>query len=231
MIGKSKIDRFSRIILGIFLFVSLTASANALEIGYCDTPEGLSTKLADEGHRTFATMDRVGISLTMASDDKTAYAANLITAKPDLSSWYMIRGDRPLAERSTRMCISAAGRNLEVNDYRLDRPPTVTTYQFDADKALLECNEVAKNFYRGEEDGIGCNSYNEVITRFKSNLNHRIALQGISLQNTLMTIVTDPQNTRFRMLATAQAGATGISLRGDKFTFSNWVLEILDRKS
>ena len=175
-----------------------------------------------------ATMDRIGVSVSKRDVDQ---AANLMTATPDLKRWYMIRGDQPLAKQSSRMCVSAAGRNLEINDYRRNGEPTVTPYQFERGKALAECKEIAKNFIDGEKYGIGCNERQEMMRILAENVSERIALQGVTDQQNLMTIIADPADENdFRMLVTARAGATGIALRGDKFVFSQWILSVLDKR-
>jgi hypothetical protein len=42
------------------VLVLWTVPALALEVGQCDTPEGLSAKIKAEGHKIVATMERVG---------------------------------------------------------------------------------------------------------------------------------------------------------------------------
>jgi len=173
-------------------------------------------------------MERIGVSVSKRDVDQ---AANLMTATPDMKRWYMIRGDQPLAKQSSRMCVSAAGRNLEINDHRRNGKLTVTPYRFDRAKALAECKEIAKNYIDGEKYGIGCNEREEMIRILGEDVNERIALQGVTDQQNLMTVIADPANENdFRMLATARAGATGIALRGHKFTFSQWILGVLDKR-
>ena len=168
-----------------------------------------------------AGMEREGISLKQGG--VLAYGASLVTATPDLKRWYIVRGDKPLDEQSTRMCVSAAGRDLQLNDHRRDGTPTVRRFNFDRDKALAQCDEIAKNFIDGEEKGIGCNDYYTGLRILEEDLGERVALQGITDQETMMTIIANPENEKdFRVLATASQGATIISLRGHKFAFSAW---------
>lgn len=127
------------------LAIGAVSPALALEIGHCDTPEGLSASLKTEGHRTVATMERVGVSLELneATGEKNiARSATLITATPDMKNWYMVRAFAPLGARSDKMCISSAGNNLEINDYRKKDKPTVTNYNFDKTKALAACKKL-----------------------------------------------------------------------------------------
>lgn len=219
-----------RITFAASLFFLIAAPAHALDVGHCDTPEGLSAKIKAEGHKLVAGMDRIGVSLK--DGGKAAWGANLVTVTPDLKRWYMLRGDKPLSERSTRMCVSAAGRNLEINDHRRKGPPTVTRYHFDRAKALAECDEVAKRFIDGVEKGIRCNEFNEGLRILEEDLGERIALQGIGDHGTLMTIIANPEGEKdFRMLATAPAGATGIALSGRGFAFSAWVMTVLNKRA
>tara|TARA_R110002072_G_scaffold211424_1_gene368964 strand:- start:13870 stop:14529 length:660 start_codon:yes stop_codon:yes gene_type:complete len=212
-------------------------SAYALDVGHCDTPEGLSAALKAEGHKIVASMDAVGISLKEGG--KVGFVAEMVTATPDLKHWYVIKGDRPLGTKSTRFCIATKGRNLQINDHRKDGPPTVTRYRFDREKALAECDEVAKQFIDGVEKGIRCNEFNEGLRIAERDLNERIALQGEAEGGVLMTIVADPGNgpaegllgnRDYRMLVTASAGATGIARSGARFEFSQWVLSVLNQK-
>lgn len=218
-----------RIILLIPLFFLTASPAHALDVGQCDAPEGLSAVLRAENHKIVASMDMIGVSLKEGG--KAGYAAEMITATPDLKSWYAVKGDRPLGAKSTRLCIAASGKNLEVSDYRKAGEPTVTRYRFDRDKALTECNEIAKNFIDGAEKGVGCNEFNEGLRILERDTGGRIALQGESDSGTLVTIIADPDNENdYRVLVTASAGATGIARSGIRFGFSDWVLSVLNAR-
>ena len=219
-----------RITLVASLFLLIAPPAHALDVGYCDTPEKLSARIKAEGHKIVAGMERLGVSLNQGGT--AAYGANLVTATPDLTRWYMVRGDKPISERSSRMCVSAAGRNLEINDHRREGPPTVTRYRFDRAKALAECKEVEQRFVVDENTGIHCNELNDGVRLLEERLNERIALRGTTDQGTLMTVVANPDGDKtFRMLATAPAGATGIALGGRGFAFSSWVVAVLNKRA
>lgn len=173
-------------------------------------------------------MERVGVSLKLnrATGKKNiAHAANLVTATPDLKRWYMIRAFEPLGKRSDRMCVSDAGYNLEINDHRKIRKPTVTVFRFDKTEALAECERLSQFVSN-------CSDYGEFVDRMHKRFGERIALQGVTGdKKELMTIVADPGNERdFRILSTTGTGATAISLRGDKFTFSKWVMGVLNSR-
>jgi len=189
----------------------------------------LSAKLKAEGHKIIASMDMIGVSLKEGG--KVGYAAELITATPDLKHWYAVKGDKPLGTISTRLCVAAKGRNLEINDYRKDKPPTVTRYRFDRETALAACDEIAKQFVDGAEKGIRCNEFNEGLRILERDTGGRIALQGESDDGVLVTIIADPENENdYRVLVTASAGATGIARSGVRFGFSPWVQSVLDRR-
>lgn len=214
------------------LFLTATP-AHALDAGECAAPAQMSAWLKAEGHKVVASMDAIGVSLKRQKAD---YVAEMVTATPDLKRWYVIRGDRPLGTKSTRFCVATAGRDLEINDYRKDGPPTVTRYRFDRSKALAECDRIARDTVGGE-NGIRCNEYYESLRILKEDLNERVALQGLADDDVLVTIVADPSDgppdermgkRDYRMLATASAGATGVARSGVRFAFSTWVLSVLN---
>lgn len=220
--------------ISVALSIGVTSPALALEIGYCNTPQGLSAKLKTEGHRTVATMERVGVSLELnkaTGKNLVARAANLVTATPDMKNWYIVRAFAPLGERSDKMCISSAGNNLEINDYRKDKKPTVTNYNFDKAKALAACKKLGDKVSH-------CSDHAEFVEQLQRRLHERIALQGVSRdKKDLVTIVADPGispedlgEKDFRILSTTMTGATAVSLSGYKFGFSKWVLGVLDKQ-
>lgn len=219
----------------ILMAMAVASPAPALEVGTCDTPEGLSAKIKAEGHKTVATMERVGLS--MKQGGQTTFIAQLVTATPDLKRWYIVNGDQPLSKRSTGKCVVVTGRNLEINDYRKDGTPTVTRYRFNRAKALTECDKVEKNFVVGENTGIRCKEFYVVISRAIKTFGERIALQGLNNFASLTTIIADPGGPEdsilgkydYRMLVTAPKSATGIAARGRNFRFSKWVLSVEER--
>jgi len=218
-----------RIIPLLSVLILAAVPAHALDVGACDTPENLSASLRAEGHKIVASMDMVGISLREGG--KVGYDAELITATPDLKRWYAIKGDRPLGEKSTRLCIAAKGRNLEINDYRRNGEPTVTRYRFDRAAALAQCDEIAEQIIDGVEKGISCNELNAGLRILEEDTGGRIALQGESDRGVLVTIIADPANENdYRVLITASKGATGIARSGVRFGFSDWVRSVLDRQ-
>lgn len=205
----------------------MSAPAYALDIGTCDTPEGLSAKIAEEGHKIVATMDRIGISLDRGGVRRDI--AQLVTATPDLKSWYIVNGDEPLSTPSTRMCVAAKGFNLEINDYRFKDKPTLTRYYFKRDEALAECDEMEEKFVVGENTGIRCNELYEGMRNLEEATGERVAIQGMGYRGTLMTMIaTTDEGRGYRMLATAPKGATGIAARGIGFSYSDWILGVLD---
>lgn len=220
-----------RITFAASLVFAISAPAYALEIGHCDTPDKLSAALKAEGHKIVATMDVFGYSV---SREEWGHVASLVTARPDLTRWYIVKGDRPLGTRSTRMCIAAKGKTLEINDYRRDGAPTVTRYRFDRSRALESCETVQQNFI----EGAGCNEHYAVVNGLRDEFGERIALQGESEGGILMTIIADPHtdpeefegDRDYRMLVTTSEGAAGIASSGIRFAFSDWVLSALNKR-
>ena len=181
-------------------------------------------------------MERVGVSLKLnrATGKKlVARGANLLTAKPDMTRWYLVGSDGPLGKRSDRMCVSMAGRNLEINDHRKDRQPTVRAFLFEQAKALAECKRISHAVRN-------CSDHAEFLERMRKRFDERIAVQGITDKNGLMTIVANPGVRRtggvlgdknFRLLSTTRTGATAISLSGGKFNFSKWIVIVLNQQN
>jgi hypothetical protein len=229
--GRRKFVRLRRITFLISLLVLAAAPAHALDVGRCDTPEGLSAKLRTEGHKIVATMDMYGYDVDAK---EWGHVAVLITATPDLKHWYTLKGDQPLGTKSTRMCIADRGKALEISDYRRDGPATVTRYRFVREKALASCEKVLRNYMPGAR----CNEHYVVVEGFRKEFGERIAMQGEAEGGILMTIVANPNSNKdkflsdrdYRMLVTTSDGAAGIALRGERFAFSEWVLSVLDRR-
>ena len=197
--------------------------AQALELGTCGTPAEMTAWLKAEGHKMVAGMNRIGVSLKQGGH--VGYAADLVTATADFKRWYIIGGDRPLTERSTRMCVAAAGRNLEINDHRSKKRPTVTRYRFEHAKALAECKKIEESYTGAKEYGLRCNAHDEVVRILGEDTKGRIALQGMTDQNTLMTILADPEKEkRYTLLATAPMGATTVAGGGKGYAFSGSIL-------
>lgn len=227
-----------RIILSLPFLILSAVPAHALEVGHCDTPEKLSAKVEAEGHKIVAMMDRAGVSPDKGGRHDIA---QIVTATPDLDRWYVVNGDEPLSKRSSRMCVVIAGKNLEINDHRRDGPPTVTRYRFDRDKALADCERLDREVRRKKGYGIRCNEYNYAVRLFADDpeFYERMALQGISDDKTLVTFVADPRGTEndgpmgpndYTMFVTTPAGATTISARGIRFSFSNWIRTALNKR-
>jgi hypothetical protein len=220
-----------RIIFLILLLALAAAPVHALDAGHCDTPEGLSAKLRTEGHKIVATMDVYGYDVDAK---EWGHVASLITATPDLKRWYTLKGDQPLGTKSTRMCIAAKGKNLEINDHRKDAVPRVTRYRFEREKALASCEKVRRNYVAGAR----CNEHYAVLADLQKEFGERIALQGEADGGVLMTIAADPNSNKseplgdrgYRMLVTTSDGAAGIASSGQRFAFSEWVLAVFGER-
>ena len=166
-------------------------------------------------------MERLGVNVDTKA---VVHNGDLITATPDLKKWYLVGTDAPLGQRSKKMCISSAGINLEINDYRRNGKPTVTVYSFDESKALAHCKSMA-------DWAKNCAPLSEMITRMQSRFSERIALQGVTDKKNLFVLVANPSNKNdHRTLSTAASGATIIVRSGEKFSFSKWILSVLDKR-
>lgn len=153
------------------------AAAFALDAGYCAAPaEMMSTLQADAGGDvyTLAMMNVHGADLETEGTIKTA---QVIMSNSDFSKGYVVRGNAPLGEPSSELCLSLKIRDLEVNDYRLDREPTVTSYTFNNEAAEAQCETVEANV--GKD--IVCGERSRGLEAFEEaeNGGQRLAFQGI----------------------------------------------------
>jgi hypothetical protein len=220
-----------RITLTTCLLIAVAGEAAALDLGHCDTPEKLSAMLKAEGHKIVATMDVFGYHV---DDENWGHVASLVTARPDLTRWYILKGDKPLGTKSSRMCIAGKGKNLQINDHRRAGTPTVTRYRFDRERAMKGCEKVRQNFVKGAR----CNEHYAAVAGLGKEFGERIALQGQDDRGLLMTMIADPNSNSteyegdrdYRMLVTTTDGAAGIAASGVRFAFSQWVISVLDKR-
>ncbi|MCG8542891.1 MAG: hypothetical protein MJE12_01650 [Alphaproteobacteria bacterium] len=204
-------------------------TARALEPGQCGTPKAVNSHLKAEGHSPVGAMNR---SVVNVKTESRQLVAQFVTATQDLSRWYVIRGDAPLGKPSGRFCVSLKGRDLEIKDYRKNRPPTVSAFDFKREEALAQCDEVSKRI-RG---GVACQFRDHVLAGFERRLGERLVFQGTRVNHSgsesgIFTIVADPQEGDARTLATLDRGATTVIGRSEDFQLSPSVVEKLDAKS
>lgn len=223
---------FTRITLFPF-FLCMSLPAIALDEGFCTSPSEMTTLLSDEGHKIIATMDRHGYDV---EKEEWGFIAVLVTATPDLEGWYFVSGNEPLGTTSTEFCITIAGKNLELNDYRNDAVPAVSKYNFDPDAAQKGCERMQEAFI----NGVACGEHYVVVEDYKRQFNERVALQGESIGGVLVTIVANPDPTtdgefltdrNYHSLATTSEGAVTIAGSGEHFEFADLVLTAFDQNN
>ena len=211
------------------LILVLATPAFGLEEGFCAPPADMTELLRGEEHNIIATMDRHGYDV---GSEEWGFIAVLVTTSPDLTSWYFVSGNKPLGTESTEFCITIAGKNLELNDHRQDRPPTVKKYRFDAAAAKAGCEKMQDAFL----NGVACGEHYTVIEDYGRQFKERIALQGESVGGVLVTFVANPDPTtdgafltdkNYHTLATTSEGSVTIAGSGERFEFSELVLSAL----
>lgn len=238
------VARNSRMVFAAALSLAVLAlipgGAQALKLNQCGDPSDLSAEMKREGETTgkpfsfVATME----SLAVDSQGKTAPLAQFIAANSDNSRFYILTGNVPLNAPNGRFCVTLVGRDLEINDYRLDRPARlINNYTFADDEARAQCHAIIENVGK-----VLCENRDRMLERANDLHAQRLALQGILLSETgadtsLLTVIAVPADeqralpedrNRYATLVSADEGATTILESGFKFSFTAPVLERLD---
>ncbi len=203
--------------------------ALALAQGECISAQSLEEMLQQEGQGVLAIMDRIAVN----DQGETEYRAQRVTTNADGSRGYMLRADAGLEDEASRHCVSQVLRNVEINDYRVrtDAPPTVRPFEFPEEDALRQCDE------RREEMGqMLCGHRGTVIGNADSLQNQRIAIQSLAedeegVARSLFTVLASPDaEQRYRVLTTADQGATAIFDSGIRFEFAAPIIAWLDQQ-
>lgn len=205
--------------------------AQALERGQCASPQELSAELQVEGEGNFfsfiAAMNRTAFS---AERNESINRAQFVAANTDRSRFYVLLGNAPLGSEATEFCVSHVGRDLEINDYRQDRPPEVTRYTFNDDEALQQCETIRENL-----GNVLCNNRDRVLEISDEQDGLRLALQGIFLSESgqdsgLFTMIADPENDQsFTTLTSASRGATTVLESGTSFSLAPSIIAQLEQ--
>lgn len=198
------------------------AQPATVEAGYCAAPqEMMSTLQADAGGdvHTLATMNKHVIDLDR-SREHVVGIAQVVMSNRDFSKAYVVKGDAPLGEPSSELCLSLKIRDLEVNDYRIDREPTVTRYTFNTEAAIEQCETIEANL--GGNVVCGERSHALRVLEQEENGGQRLAFQGIETRangndGVLWTLIADPVEGDFRTLGSQDQGATIVGSSGGNF--------------
>ena len=203
--------------------------AQALEQGQCIPAQSFEATLQQEGQGILATMD----TITVNDQGETEYRAKRVTTNANGSQGYVFRADAGLEGEASRHCVSQVLRNVEINDYRFrsDGPTTVRQFAFSEEDALRQCDN------RREEMGqMLCGHRGTMIGNADSLQNQRIAIQALAedeegVARSLFTVLASPDaEQRYRVLTTADQGATAIFDSGVRFTFAAPIIAWLDQQ-
>lgn len=210
-----------------------SGQAQALELNQQGTPAELSEELRQEGDATgkpfafIATMERIAVN----SDGETAPLAQFIAANSDNSVFYILTGNVPLNTPNGVFTVTSIGHNLEINDYRQDRPPRlINNYTFNDDEARAQCRAITENIGQ-----LICENRDRMLERANELDGQRLALQGILQSETgqdigLFTIVATPEGEQnYANLTSADRGATTVIESGKKFSFEPNVIAQLEQ--
>lgn len=213
--------------LGVVAGFAPFSPAQALEPRECAAPQEMMASLQEDAGGnvfTLATMNLQGVDVD--TNDNDVRTAQVVMSNSNFSKFYVVKGNAPLGERSSELCLSLQGRDLEANDYREDRPPTVTSYTFNTEAAKEQCEQINTNIGANT----GCKERSEALEHFKGNSNQHLAFQGIeTLENgqdgVLWSLIADPaEEGGFRTLGSLDQGATIVGGSGEGFL----ITDILD---
>ena len=122
-------------------------TAPILRAGTKGTPQEMGAVMRQERHSPQATMNH-------ATFDENANPidvfANILTASPDRSTWYLMQSNNPTGVQATEMTVRYSGVNLRLYDYKRTDFPTISEHNFDQDKAedaIADRDEEGLKFY------------------------------------------------------------------------------------
>lgn len=210
-------------LLGVFfsLSVAVQAQPETVQPGYCAAPaEMMSTLQADAGGdvHTLAMMNKHEVDVD--TNDPNVKTAQVVMSNSDFSKGYIIKGNAPLGQSSSQLCVSATIRDMEVNDFRIDREPTVARYTFNTEAAIEQYETIETNV----GGNVACGERSHALSVFEQDENgsQRLAFQGIETRadgedGVLWTLIADPTEGDFRTLGSLDKGATIVGGRGSNF--------------
>lgn len=121
-----------RIILTVFLMVGAVQgyAAVPLKIGQCSLAGDVRAALSAEGQNPIIVGNRTGYG----------YATALIfMANADGSRGYLVRGDKPLGEQASTICIDSVFTDVRLNDISKPGLPAWAKFGGDREEALRVC--------------------------------------------------------------------------------------------
>lgn len=192
-------------------------------VGQCGAAETVMKAIGQDGHGFVANMNADKVD---TAQKKFIKIEHIITATPNGSHWYMLRGDGAKGQ-SSKLCIAMKGINLEINDnFDNTNTPTVTPITYKQDDARAKCIDIKK------QHGINvvCNGRDSMLSGFHKSDGQILMMQGTSIlsngdMSTIFSLIADPANQNdYRTLSTNKSsGATVIAQRGTDAQFSQRV--------
>lgn len=211
--------------LALVVLAASPGQALALKHGNCLAPADFAATLEDDGQGLVAAMD----TMTVNDQGETEYRAEFVTSDR-AGRGYLFVADAQLGGNASRFCITHILRNLEVNDYRVEGSPSVTRYDFDEDAALQQCAEIQERSNRL------CGHRASMLEIAEREQGQRLVLQGLfedeaGIARGLFTLIAEPDApATYRVLTTADRGATAVLENGIRFALSPQVLAFLDQE-
>mgnify|MGYP006271816607 CR=1 FL=1 len=199
----------------LFSTIALLAFvAFEIEPGKTYDADNLETMYEFLGHIQIAKMER---NVFDDNDGKVYTLSHHVTAKPDLSKWYYIESSR---DRSKSTVLGGGDEGLWINNIYTNNKRYHSSLKFDRSKFMDEAKTFAKDY--GSTVTVGF--YNDIIEDLEENLGYRIALQGASKANHLISVLVNPDTKDKEMVVLetmGQGGVTGKIALGRNFEFSS----------
>ena len=205
--------------------LALSPGAQAFEHGDCVAPADFAATLEDNSQGLVAAMD----TMTVNDRGETVYRAEFVTSN-GAGRGYLFVADAQLGGNASRFCVTHILRSLGVNDCRVEGPPTVAHFDFDEDEALRQCAEI-----RERSGNRICGHRASVLEIAEREQGQRLVLHGLFEDESgtargLFTLIAEPDlPATYRVLTTADRGATAVLENGIRFALSPRVLAFLDQ--
>lgn len=138
----------------VVLVAALSSPASALDTGQCLPAAQVRATLAAEGQNTIIVGNRTGYGYPTAL---------IFTSDASGSKGYALRGDKPLGEQATTICVDSVYRDVRLNDITRPGIPAWAKMGGDAAKAAAIC----KRDRLGYQEDCRANDLN--LTNLESN--------------------------------------------------------------
>jgi len=139
----------------------------------CGTPENMTARFNAEGQRTIASADHI----ERENNLNTLYGV-LFTMNADRSLGYILRSDKPVDERATKLCVYKRLAGVRLFNIRKTAAQSGALLKASDADACRHCAELEKLKAVGQGS---CGSLNELL-RISEEKGERVMMQGFNLE-------------------------------------------------